>query len=71
MWPTGVSVLGKETTEESLCWTLQWHLNCWWLTPFFKKKEDNLITFKSGSVKTQIDYLLTRRIVGGFAMTVR
>ena len=27
---------------------------------FFKKKEDHLVTFKSGSVKTQIDYFLTR-----------
>ena len=27
---------------------------------FFKKKEDHLVTFKSGSVKTQIDYFLMR-----------
>ena len=27
---------------------------------FFKKKEDHLVTFKSGSTKTQIDYFLTR-----------
>ena len=27
---------------------------------FFKKKEDHLVTFKSGSLKTQIDYFLTR-----------
>ena len=26
----------------------------------FKKKEDHLVTFKSGSFKTQIDYFLTR-----------
>ena len=28
---------------------------------FFKKKEDHLVTFKSISCKTQIDYFLTRR----------
>jgi len=28
---------------------------------FFKKKEDHLVTFKSSSCKTQIDYLLTRK----------
>jgi len=27
---------------------------------FFKKKEDHLVIFKSGSVKTRIDYFLTR-----------
>jgi len=27
---------------------------------FFKKKEDHLVTFKSGALKTQIDYFLTR-----------
>jgi len=27
---------------------------------FFKKNEDHLVMFKSGSVKTQIDYFLTR-----------
>jgi len=27
---------------------------------FFKKKEDHLVTFRSGSVRTQIDYFLTR-----------
>ena len=27
---------------------------------FFKKKEDNLATFKSGFIKTQIDFFLTR-----------
>jgi len=27
---------------------------------FFKKKEAHLVTFKSGSLKTQIDYFLTR-----------
>ena len=27
---------------------------------FFKKKEDHLVTFKSGSLKTQIDYFLVR-----------
>ena len=27
---------------------------------FFKKNEDHLVTFKSGAVKTQIDYFLTR-----------
>jgi len=26
----------------------------------FKKKEDHLVTFRSGSVRTQIDYFLTR-----------
>ena len=28
---------------------------------FFKKKEDHLVTFKSSSCKTQIDYFLTRK----------
>ena len=28
---------------------------------FFKKKEDHLVTFKSSSYKTQIDYFLTRK----------
>ena len=27
---------------------------------FFKKKEDHLVTFKSGSLKNQIDYFLTK-----------
>jgi len=27
---------------------------------YFKKKEDHLVTFKSGSLKTQIDYFLIR-----------
>jgi len=27
---------------------------------YFKKKEDHLVTFKSGSIKTQIDYFLIR-----------
>jgi len=27
---------------------------------FFKKKEDHLVTFNSGSIKIQIDYFLTR-----------
>ena len=27
---------------------------------FFKKKDDHLVTFKSGSISTQIDYFLSR-----------
>jgi len=27
---------------------------------YFKKKDDHLVTFKSGSLKTQIDYFLMR-----------
>ena len=27
---------------------------------YFKKKEDHLVTFKTGSIKTQIDYFLIR-----------
>ena len=26
---------------------------------YFEKKEDHLVTFKSGSIKTQIDYFFT------------
>jgi len=36
--PTGVSVLGKETTEEFRCWTLRWHLNYWWWTPISRRR---------------------------------
>jgi len=28
---------------------------------FYKKKEDHLVTFRSSSCKTQIDYFLTRK----------
>ena len=28
---------------------------------FFRKKEDHLVTYKSSSCKTQIDYFLTRK----------
>jgi len=30
------------------------------VNPLFKKKEDHLVTFKSGPIKTQIDYFLMR-----------
>ena len=45
----GVSVLDFAVAYELLV-----------VNSFFKKKEDHLVTFKSGSLKTQIDYFLTR-----------
>ena len=45
----GVSVLDFEVAYELLV-----------VNSLFKKKEDHLVTFKSGSLKTQIDYFLMR-----------
>jgi len=45
----GVSVLDFAVAYELLV-----------INSFFKKKEDHLVTSKSGSVKIQIDYFLTR-----------
>ena len=45
----GVSVLDFAVAYELLV-----------VNSYFKKKEDHLVTFKSGSLKTQIDYFLMR-----------
>jgi len=45
----GVSVLNFAVAYELLV-----------VNSYFKKKEDHLVTFKSGSLKTQIDYFLLR-----------
>jgi len=45
----GVSVLDFAVAYELLV-----------VNSFFKKNENHLVTFKSGSIKTQIDYFLTR-----------
>jgi len=56
----GVSVLDFAVAYELLV-----------VNSYFKKKEDHLVTFKSGSLETQIDYFLIRRIVGGLVRIVR
>ena len=38
---------------------------------FFKKTEDHLVTFKSGSCKTQINYFLMRKTAGDRVRTAR
>jgi len=37
----------------------------------FMKKEDHLVTFRSSSCKTQIDYFLTRKEIGACARTAK
>jgi len=55
---TKVSVMGKEITKEFLFWNLWLPMNCY--NSFFKKKKEHLVTYKSGFIKTQIDYFLIR-----------
>jgi len=34
---TEVLVMGRETMEEFLFWTLKLPMNCWWKTPFLRR----------------------------------
>ena len=58
--PTGVSVLGERNNGgvSVLDFAVAYELVV--VNSFFKKKEDHLVTFKSGLSRTQIDYFLIR-----------
>jgi len=50
--------LGKETVVGWHFWTFLFDLTI--VNSLFKKKEEHLVTFRSGSCRTQIDYFLIR-----------
>ena len=51
----------RKTQKEKAFSALLRHMIWWWQTSYFQKKDEHLITYKSGDWCSTVDYIITRR----------